>query len=170
MIHKWIGALLIMAGCGGSGFSMAYRQMKRERTLEQLEQVLTHMECELKYRLTPLPDLCVMVSQCVDGTLKLVLKEFSRELERMALPDAYSCMQSTLNKTGVSDRDIRELLMETGRSLGRYDLEGQLKGIGHIKERCSIRLEEVRARKAEQIRCYRVLGLSAGMALVILMV
>ena len=55
---KLLGAILIVAGCGGYGFSLCTRYRKRERALSDLVRALDRMECELQYRLTPLPELC----------------------------------------------------------------------------------------------------------------
>ena len=55
MNYRWIGAVLVIAGCGGFGFSIAAGYKREESTLRQLIQALNTMEWELSYRLTPLP-------------------------------------------------------------------------------------------------------------------
>ena len=47
---KLLGAILIVAGCGGYGFSLCTRYRKRERALSDLVRALDRMECELQYR------------------------------------------------------------------------------------------------------------------------
>ena len=36
MMMKWIGAAMIVVGCGGVGFSMAIRHRVKERSLQEL--------------------------------------------------------------------------------------------------------------------------------------
>ena len=57
MEYKWIGAILVIGGCGGFGFSVAGEAMRQERQLRQLLENLDFMESELRYRLTALPEL-----------------------------------------------------------------------------------------------------------------
>ena len=58
MSYRWFGAALVIAGCGGFGFSIASGYKREEGILRQLLRVLNYMEWELQYRLTPLPELC----------------------------------------------------------------------------------------------------------------
>lgn len=169
-MYKWIGSVLVFAGCGGFGFSLALAHRKRERMLEKLCRMLTVMECELRYRLTPLPELCILAAQETEGVIKEILLRFSCELDRRISPDAASCMRQVLETIELSNRDIRNILMELGRSLGRFDLEGQLKGIDHVRKKCELLLNTTRQQQTERIRCYETLGLCAGAALVILLV
>ena len=55
MSFKWIGALMVVAGCGGVGFTMAAAYIREEWALRSLIGALDYMTCELQYRLTPLP-------------------------------------------------------------------------------------------------------------------
>ena len=128
------------------------------------------MECELRYRLTPLPELCALAAKEADGAVRKQLMLFSKELDRRISPDAAGCMRKVLEKRLINDRTLTDVFLELGRSLGRYDLEGQLQGIGHVKERCAMLLESSRRQRTERIRCYETLGLCAGAALVILLV
>ena len=138
--------------------------------LEQIKRLLSIMECDLRFRLTPLPELCCFSSKEVSGTIRNIIQEFSLELSRRVSPDAASCMSSVLARYSFHDRDIPDILIELGRSLGRFDLEGQLKGIEYVKSMCTMLLTEIRDGKVERIRSYHTLGLCAGAALVILLV
>ena len=169
-MYKWVGSVLVFAGCGGFGLSMAGAYIRRERTLVQFIRMLEEMECELRYRLTRLPQLCMIAGKNSSGLLKKVIIRFAKELENRISPDPASCMEQILEGCSVPDDDLRYLFVELGRALGRFDLEGQLKGIGHMKELCSYYLEMERMGKRERILCYRNLGFCAGAALVILLV
>ena len=169
-MYKVIGSILVFAGCGGFGFSLALSHRKKERMLEHINRILSVMECELRYRLTPLPELCSMAASETDGVLRSILLNLSKELDRRISPDAASCMTKVLNSIQVRDADIRDLLMQVGRSLGRFDLNGQLEGIEHVRSICKLEMDTLRNGKTERIRCYETLGLCAGAALVIILV
>lgn len=169
-MYKWIGAVLVFAGCGGFGLSLAGAHIRRERMLMQIRRMLDDMECELRYRLTRLPQLSMVAAENCSGTIRKVMTAFARELENRVMPDPASCMTWVLEGAALPDDEIRGLLLEMGRSLGRFGLDGQLEGISHVKELCRHCLEGERSGKNERIRCYRTLGFCAGAAMVILLV
>lgn len=167
---RWFGALLILAGCGGFGFLVAAGARQEERQLSKLMRILIFMENELQYRLTPLPDLCAMAAGETGGSIGQIFRDLSRALFQQEQPDAAICMQSVLNNEGDLSRRIRRHLLQLGRSLGRYDLPGQILGLQTIRKACEADLQDIRKNRDVRLRSYQTLGLCAGTALVILFV
>ena len=99
MSLKLIGAVLIIAGCGGVGFSMAAAHRREENALRQLIGALDYMGCELQYHLTPLPELCRCAATESGGCISKVLLNLASELESQIAPDAASCMNAAISKT-----------------------------------------------------------------------
>lgn len=168
MSLKLLGAVCIICACGGMGFSMAAAHRREESALRQLIQVLDHMGCELQYRLTALPELCCSAAQDVGGCVGQVLIKLTGELEAQIAPDAASCMRAAVDKTGKLPPSIRKNLLMLGTSLGRYDLQGQMKGIDGVRVQCRTDLEALTANREVRLRSYQTLGLCAGCALAIL--
>ena len=167
---KWIGAILIIVGCGGFGFSMAAAHRREENTLRQLICALDYMECELQYRLTPLPDLCRQAAGEQKGCIQEVLMNLSGELDAQISPDVERCMQAALSKVEEIPKHTREALTDMGKTLGRFDLSGQLKGLEQVRAICRTNLEALRTNREPRLRSYQTLGLCAGAALAILLV
>ena len=120
MSIKWIGAFLIVTGCGGFGFSLAAVHRRETALLRGLQRALQYMQNELKYRLTPLPELCAQAGIEAGGQLKVVFTDLSRAMERQLSPDAASCMTDAIRKSKESlPVSMRRLLGQLGRSLGR---------------------------------------------------
>lgn len=168
MEFRWLGAIMIIAGCGGYGFSLAARYRQQERTLSELINALERMECELQYRMTPLPELCRMAAQDTSGILRKIFASLARELEERIMPDATSCMHSATARYSISSKALRLILVELGQSLGRFDLSGQLKGLASVRRKCLMELDNLGKNRSERLRCYQTLGLCAGAALAIL--
>lgn len=164
---NYMGALLVILGCGGFGFSMAAAYRREERLLRQLMEVLQFFQWELSCRLTPLPELCRMAGSLGKGSVHLLFSVLSRELEERLAPQVSDCMYAALQHSDLSP-GIRELACELGRSLGRFDLEGQLQGLNEIRKRCCQQLETLQNNRTDRLRSYQTLGLCAGAALVIL--
>lgn len=64
---RLLGAAMLVAGCGGFGFSLASAQRREARMLHRLISVLQEMEWELKYRMTELPELCSLAADASAG-------------------------------------------------------------------------------------------------------
>ena len=168
MMFKWLGAILIVVGCGGCGFSMAAAYRREERTLDILSGCLNGMKCELQYRVTPLPQLFAAVAQRCDGNLQKVFAAMAQELENQISPDAASCMNAALDRTVKLPACTEVILCRLGRSLGQFDLQGQLEQLEAVEADCKAALERHRLERNNRIRSYQTLGLCAGAALAIL--
>ncbi len=169
MNYKWIGAILIIAGCGGFGFSLAAAHRRELQLLRQLLRGLQYMQCELKYRLTPLPELCRQTGKETGGILRHIFSTMARELDSRTLPDPGDCMDAAIkNCRETLPGNLRKLLIRLGRSLGRFDLNGQLRGLEGICRACEEELVVLNKTKDIRLRNYQTLGLCAGAALAIL--
>ena len=166
----WIGAILIIAGCGGIGFGMALNYKREENTLRQLIQIMDLFCCELEYRMTPLPELFRKASSVATGQLSKLLTNVAQELESQVAPDAACCMSSALRKNRDLPAKVLFALTDLSRSLGEYDLAGQLRGIHSVQVSCSRQLEDLENNRTQRIRSYQTLGLCAGAALAILFI
>jgi stage III sporulation protein AB len=170
MSLKLIGALFVILGCGGVGFSYAAAHRREEQNLRHLASALDFIECELQYRLTPLPELCRMAAQENHGCIKDVLMTLGEELENHSSPDVLSCMNVVYASVKDIPKRTRNALDVMAQSLGRFDLEGQLKGLSLVRSTCRRYLEELSANRDVRLRSYQTLGLCAGAALAILLV
>ena len=77
-------------------------------------------------------------------------------------------MNAVLDKLNLSSI-TKQLLRNLGRSLGRFDLEGQLRGIDAVRHETLEALEKLTHDQDERLRSYQTLGLCAGAALAILL-
>ena len=170
MSIKLIGAVLVFLVCGGLGYQMAASHRLEVKTLQQLSAVLEHMECEMVYRLTPLPMLCRSTAEKFPGTLAKFFTAFAQELDNQVAPDVAHCIQAALwNVKGIPAL-TEEVLTELGTFLGAFDLDGQLKGLSAALETIRQKLEGLTQNQEARLRSYQTLGLCAGAAVVILFI
>ncbi len=170
MTYKWIGAAMIIAGCGGFGLRLAAAACLEERRLSQIMQLLRRMQSQLQYQLTPLPELCSQCGRDVGGPVGRVLQSLGKELESRMYPDVYSCMRAALQADQELSPACRRLLVQLGRELGRFDLTGQLQGLQAVSAACREQRQRLRQDQQVRLRSYRTLSLCAGAALAILLV
>ena len=73
----------------------------------------------------------------------------------------------------LSDSDLSaitaRLLKALGRTLGRFDLDGQVQGIEAVRNEILTALEKLVKDQDARLRSYQTLGLCAGAALAILL-
>ena len=165
---KLLGALMILVGCGGVGFSMVAGYRRRENALQQLIRALEYMQCELEYRMTPLPALCSNVAQVCTGCVRDIMMGLSMELETQITPNATSCMYAVVSRMDDLSDILQRCLLDLGDSLGRFDLSGQLQGLSSIKNSAEFELDKLRQNRDVRVRSYQTLGLCAGAALAVL--
>ncbi len=165
---RWIGALLIIMGCGSVGFVMASAHRAEESNVRQLIAALDFMQCELQYRLTALPDLCRLTAAQCSGKLRSVFLTLACELEDQISPDVYHCMNAALAKVSNVPKQTGEHLRILSRTMGRFDLEGQLMGLENARHNCRAALEKLNENRDIRLRSYQTLSLCAGAALAIL--
>ena len=165
---KWIGAVLVLAGCGGWGFYAAWQTRRQERELGQLMTALELMSWELSCRQSPLPELLEAAGQAGQGTVGSVLTEAARMMRQQQFCDAGSCMDAALKRCPTQPKTDRVLLL-LGNSLGRFDLSGQQAALDSVRAECQRTLQEHCKDLSQRVRSYRILGLCAGGALAILL-
>ena len=169
MSLKLIGAMFIVFGCSGAGFTLAANHRKMESALRQLIAALDYMECELQYHMTPLPELCRQTSGVTSGIVGKVFRQLAEELDRQISPEVRSCMDASVAYFRDIPDQVGVILRELGKTLGRFDLPGQLRGIGSARRNCRRVLEQLEKNRELRLRSYQTLGVCAGAALAILL-
>ena len=166
---KWIGALLIIAGCSGIGFSMAMNCRREQKALEDLSRALSHIASELEFRQMPLPDIFLKIGQEGTGCVYSLFTVLGQALNRQVAPNAGCCLDVVLRNCQQIPATTACILKELGMGLGQYDIGGQLRNILSVKDRCDREINLLTNQKEERIRRYQTLGICTGAAIVILL-
>ena len=168
-VRLW-GAILVFGGCGGMGHAIALAFRREERALQALLEAVEHMICQLRYRLSPLPELCRDAAQQSHGPVQAVLLALSGHLAAQTCPDAGGCMEKALAETPKLPLAVQTQLRYLGATLGQFDAQGQLQGLEGVKEGTQRALSALRSTIGEKTRACRTLALCAGAALAILLI
>lgn len=170
MTIKILGAILILAACAGFGFMIAYHHRREISIMKKLICALDYLDCELQYRMYALPDLCRQTAAETDGLISHIFLRLANELEDQVSPDVRRCMHSVLAKTKDIPLATGECLQLLGDLLGRFDLQGQVKGLQNVRQACRVKLNKLMSNSEVRVRSYQTLGLCAGAAIVILLI
>ncbi len=169
MYLKLMGAILILAGCGGYGVMMAVNHRREAASLRQLACAADKMICELEYRLTPLPELCQFASQQTKGPLSTYFSEFAKVMDEQVSPDIGACTAVALRRTSGLPTYTAAQIQALGQTLGRFDLTGQIHALQQCVQSCRNQLEVLEYQQPQRLRSYQTLGFCAGAALAILL-
>lgn len=166
---KIVGAILIVACCGGYGILLARSQKKDMALLYQLMRVLDAMRSELEFRLTPVPELCRSCAEDADEPLRSVFLTLAEKLDAQTAADAAAAMELILETEKKLTPATAQMLKLLGQTLGRFDLNGQLRGLRQCAKECRHKLDVLEYNQQQRLRSYQTLGFCAGAALAILL-
>ena len=167
---KVLGAILVISGCGGFGIMVAAAHRRETAVLRSFLSALDLLECELEFRCASLPELCKTVGESSKGSIRQVFLLLRYELDKQISPDVEKCMQIVLDEIPQIPQLTVNAFLLLGQSLGRFDLEGQKKGLASVRAECKRILELHTCDQDKRLRCYQTLGICAGAALAILFV
>lgn len=165
---KLLGAAVIVIGSGSFGYRTSALYRRQEQELRNLLSALEVVQAELNFRLSPLPELCRMAAQGGQGAVKQLFLSLAAELECQISPDAGCCMDAVLARVALPPT-VAQLAKSLGITLGRFDLDGQLRGIESVCQQAQSELKRLEHNRDFRLRSYQTLGLCAGAALAILL-
>lgn len=171
-MQMWLrifGACGVVAACSGFGFQAGVDYRRRMAFFQDFIDALDEMTRQLNQSLLPLPELVLRASNLGGGALFDTMSHFSRALTEQLATDTAACMYLALEAGEIEDAPARRLMMQLGRSLGRFDLQGQLKGLEVLRGQAERALQHMQQEKTGLLRSYRTLGVFGGMALAVLL-
>ena len=168
MTMKLIGSVLIVLGCSACGFYAAAAYRSEVKLLRSLHLALEQMSSHLQYKLLPLP---ILLSECgafVGGKVGQCLCLLAKELEQQSSPNVLTCMNVILDKIPLPF-SVSQSLRELAGSLGKFDLDGQLRDLTSVNLRISDRLTQLETDKSVRVHIAKTLGICAGIGLAIIL-
>ena len=164
------GAALLLCGSAFLGWLGAGQLDIRVRVIRQMLSAVQTARRELAFSLTPVPKLLSVLEQQSEGQMKAFFascREALPHLNTMSLGELWT---KALKETELpAQPEELHLFASLGEVLGRYDSEGQEEYFSFLTEeleRCQRAAEEERGRMG---KVYRVLGVTAGGFLVVLL-
>ena len=167
---KVIGALLVLSAAGGFGISRAVGFYRQVRLLQDFCSVLEILKCELNYTMTPLPTLCRVTAKRTSGAAAAFLVSYAMAVEQ-GIPRSRAASAAMDGTKGLKlPSDAEMALLELFGTLGRYDLDGENRLLAATSQRLKSASDRFEAEKRPLAKGYALLGLCAGVALVILFI
>jgi stage III sporulation protein AB len=156
------GVMLLIAGCGGLGIAALFRLEGRVRTLSAFSMLAGRLECEIGFRLTPLPELPERIPALKSFWNSMGYKPYGGE----SFSEAWCRAAKKLDLPPFD----RALICEMGDVLGQYDADSQAKSMDTLRRQLEISLSSAREKRKAHGRLYASAGLLGGLLLAVLLV
>jgi stage III sporulation protein AB len=163
-----IGAVLIAGSAASCGIRAAWMVRREASVLEELQTVLERMSAELHFRRLPVPELLRACAASCKTPLGALLEQAAAQMELDSTCTAGAAFASVSMPNSVPSA-CTEILRSLGDTLGRSDLDGQLRAIELAQSRAARLVKESDSRRAGRCRCDIALGMSAALAILILL-
>jgi len=163
---KSLALALLFLACGGTGAMVSRGMLARVRELERSLQMLASLRAQLQFSRPPLPQMLAEV--CGQSQRPAFLPHcIARMGEGVAFPQAWRASVES-HSPGLREEDRRQLLA-LGELLGASDAEGQREALLVQESLLQTQLGQARARRDTRGRASFLLGILAGLTLMILL-
>jgi len=164
---KYLALSLLFLACGGTGAMVSRGMHLRVRELERSLQMLASLRAQLQFSRPPLPQMLEAV--CGQSQRPAFLPHcLSCMKEGIAFPAAWRGAITSHAGAGLLNED-RQLLLSLGELLGASDAEGQREALLVQESLLQTQLEQARTRRDTRGRAIFLLGILAGLTLMILL-
>ena len=168
---KLLGAGCVMAGALWWGFGAVGQLHRRARALEELHAGLVWLEEELTFRLTPLPQLLEQLGKSRHGETGRFFQEVDRLLQRDPEGGLHqSWRQAMVQHLDLLQVEDRQVLLEVGQTLGRYDVQTQRQALARCTRRLAGFRDEARGEVSRLGKVYTALSLAGGIMAVLVLI
>lgn len=162
---------MVVAGCAAASFGAVCRLDGRVKDLEELTAGLETLQRELCWRLTPLPEAMKEAAGGIHGRAAELFDWCAGESRRLDGRTFQQVWQDGLERCPLAlNKEDRAVLERLGPVLGRYDADGQRQAIEGAADSLNHRKVQATEDRNRLGRVYGVLGLTAGLFLVILLI
>lgn len=168
---KLLGALCVMTGALGCGSGAVGGLRRRAQALEELHASLVWLEEELTFRMAPLPQLLERLGGDRPGEVGCFFQETAKGLEEDPEGGLYqSWRQAMVRRLPMLRPEERQVLLEVGQTLGRYDAQTQRQALGRGARRLAALREEARGEARRLGKVHAALSLAGGAAAILVLI
>lgn len=172
MVKIFGGALLIFA-MSMVGFSKAEKIKQRYNQLITFRKILIMIQGEIRYNNSTISEALSHVAAHNDGVFKGILENTSVQVNKNTGQSFEQIWSENIgeneNKLELNKEDVR-IIKEFGKCMGYLDYEMQNKSIDYLISQLQLVIDELNEKMPESIKICRIMGVLAGIFVLILVV
>lgn len=170
---KLVGIMILFMSCSTYGFVIDRYDYQRLKELEKFIYALTLLKAEIDYRLTPLKEAMLYVSQFTTPAIRKVFEAFANALGERDSVDLNKMWQESLKSNysafHLYPRDY-QMLHELSQGCGDLDKNMQKKNIDLLVEKLNHELIRATEEYQKRTKLNKYLGILIGACISIFLI
>lgn len=167
-IIKFFILLLIFLSSTYIGVLVSKKYINRVKDLREIKTALNIFETKIKFTYEPIPQVFKDISNKLKPNISNMFLIASNKMKDSNAGDAWIYALDKSN-TNLTKEDI-ETLKGLGNLLGKVNAEGQISEIELIDSFLDNQIESAEQDKLKYMKMYKTLGISIGLAMVIILI
>lgn len=167
-----LGILLIIGSTTVIGVYCSYKSDYRMQELEELSKVMNILQSEIEYGISTLPEAIGVISERIEGPIKLILSECRSQLIEKRGQGINELWCSAIDKKNVNtymnSNDINHL-KDMGKILGYGDKDLITRGIESVIGYINNEIDSINELNKKNKKMYQSIGVLSGVLLVIVL-
>lgn len=173
MSWKLLGGLFILGSSSAMGMSFARRLREQEAWLMEIKKVLLLLNGELNYNKTPLPEALRMISARHKGYLSVFLEEVGDSLMKRSgrtLCEVWQDALEDLFRHSPLSKYQKQEFMLLYECFSGTDEDARNHTLSFYLKRLEAEIEQLEQTGKDKAYLYRMLGMLAGLFLLVLII
>lgn len=168
IIIKYIGILLVFLVTFGIGYLWSKRYSERVEELKELQTALNLLETKIKFTYEPLPEIFSQMGEMLKGRLGELFQHIAVLVKKTTVEEA---VQSAIETTPLNlKEEDKKIIKDLSKVLGKTAKEGQVSQIELSLTFLSSQLKKAEKEELKNVKLYKTLGATVGMAFAIILV
>ena len=167
-IIKCIIYILIFMSSTYIGILISNKYKNRVNDLKEFKSALNIMNTKIRYTYEPIGEIAMDISGIAKSNVGYIFRELHKQLKIKPIFEAWNIAIDTYgNNFSKEDKNI---IKSMGKMLGKTDIDGQLSEISQAEEFLKIQIEGAEKERQKNEKLYKSLGMTIGMAIVIILI
>ena len=150
------------------GITISKKFSSRVKELKEIKSALNMFEEKIKFTYETIPDVFFEISQNTSESISKIFEEATYNMKMMSAGLAWEkAIDESNTKLTVEDK---ETLKGLAKMLGKTDLDGQVSEIRLVQKFLETKLQDAELEKTKNEKLYKTLGVTCGLALVIILI
>ena len=168
IIIKYIILIMLLFSSSYIGILISNRYKSRVKELKEMKTFLSIFETKIKLTYEPIPKIFEELGKKEKSNISYIFKKASQNMIDMQAGEAWEKALEIKN-TNLKKEDI-EVLKGLSNLLGKVDLDGQVSEIELIDNFIDTQIEKAEEESKKSEKIYKTLGVTAGLAMVIILI
>lgn len=167
-VIKYLELILVLSASTYIGILVSKKYLNRVKDLKEMKNALNIFSTKIKFTYEPIPQIFKEISEKVKLNIAKIFLLASNKMENTNAGEAWIQALEETNTSMVKE-DI-ETLKNLSNLLGKVDIEGQINEIELVETFLDTQIELAEEEKKKYVKMYKTLGITIGLAVVIILI